>query len=165
MTNCGRKRKDSRNPPEDPERFVVNWFNEIMRVLERPTIAIATFIIGVGFIVLASKQVRWSVDFLEKYGIVSPSKEENALDNLKFLAVFLFVWIDIVLVSYLKNLLLQAYQVAERWFSKAKMVVQKISENELEETKKKQQPTAPPPPPQQQNQQHHSRGRSSGNHN
>ncbi|KAH9492632.1 hypothetical protein Btru_024123 [Bulinus truncatus] len=152
--SCGKKRKECRNLPEGPDCFVFNWFTEVVQVLGKPSIAITTFILGVGFIIIASKEVRWSIELLEKFGAISPVKEDNnVLGNLMFVVVFLYVWINIVALGHLARWAMHAYTAICRWYTKAKQVFLRMSEEELEEQQQQLQQQ------QQQHQQQHRHGR------
>ncbi|CAG5122098.1 unnamed protein product [Candidula unifasciata] len=103
-------RHDYRNEYKSSTKIELNrlkqWLSDVTGVLDRPTIALTVFAIGVFFIILASKQVKKFFDALEFIGI-TVQLPYGFLYNFMAALVFMFVWVDMVLFTKCAKWLIQ----------------------------------------------------------
>ncbi|CAL1542160.1 unnamed protein product [Lymnaea stagnalis] len=115
--------------------WLATWFTEVAEVLERPSIAIAIFILGVIFIVLASKQVKLALDYMEKFGI-SERPRESVVGNFMALLVFFFIWLDIIILTRLKNMAISLGHLMQGWYQRALYILQNMDDDDNRQRKK-----------------------------
>ncbi|GFR66526.1 hypothetical protein ElyMa_000231000 [Elysia marginata] len=111
-----------------PERLK-SWAQEVLQVLDKPNVAVCIFIFGVIIIVVASKQLKFTFDIIEYYwGGGRP--QDGFMGNFMVILVFMFVWLDTIILQWAKGLVLEFYAFANRKYNQVLEALEKIQEDD-----------------------------------
>ncbi|RUS78339.1 hypothetical protein EGW08_013890 [Elysia chlorotica] len=111
-----------------PQRLK-SWAHEVLQVLDKPNVAVCIFIFGVVIIVVASKQLKATFDILEYYwGGGRP--QDGVIGHFMVILVFLFVWLDTVILQWIKGLVIHFHHFLRRRYYQLLEVLERIQEDD-----------------------------------